>query len=55
MGTPVATQVLENIPSELPVVKIYQFAKKVRSGIAIPGNPFDIQMNTVFIAYFKYL
>ena len=55
IGIPEANQVFENILSDLSVIKIYQFANKVRSGIAIPGNPFHIQMNTVFIAYFKHL
>ena len=51
IGTPAATRVFEDILSDLPVIKIYLFANKVHSGIAISWNPFDIQMNTVFIAY----
>ena len=51
IGTAAATRVFENILSDLPVIKIYQFANKVHSGIATPWNPFDIKMNTVFIAY----
>ena len=43
IGIPEANQVFENILSGLSVIKIYQFANKVRSGIAIPGNPFHIQ------------
>ena len=54
MGTPEATQVFEIILSDMPAIKIYQFANKVRSGIAISGKRFGIQMNNVFIAYFNY-
>ena len=38
METPEAIQVFENILSDPPVIKIYQFANKVRSGTAIPDH-----------------
>ena len=55
MVTPEIIQVFKDILSDLPAVEIHKFASKIRYGIAIYGNPIDIHINTVFIAYFKYL
>ena len=55
MGTPETIQVFVEILSDQPAVEIHKFASKIRYGIAIYGNPIDIQINTVFIGYFKYL
>lgn len=55
MGTPETIQVFEEILSDQPAVEIPKFARKIRNGIAIYRNPIDIQINTVFIGYFKYL
>lgn len=55
MVTPEIIQVFKDILTDLPAVEIHKLASKIRYGIAIYGNPIDIQINTVFIAYFKYL
>ena len=54
MGTPETIQVFEEILSDQPAVEIHKFARKIRNGIAIYGNPIDIQINTVFIGYLPF-